>query len=144
MDIFFLIFQQYVLSFYSKNYLQIYFFIFCSILIESIYTVRIGLDVGGTNTDAVVVNCVNNKIIGFCKRPTTQDVITGILHATYASLNLAQKNGFQNLFISGVYIGTTQFVNAIVERKKLTQVFSMTISNALHIFEGKNFFLEFG
>ena len=91
-------------------------------MFEDIHNVRIGLDVGGTNTDAVVLNCQNNEIISFCKTPTTEDVITGILQATLKSLKSAQEQNFKKLFISGIYIGTTQFVNAVVERKNLTKV----------------------
>ena len=39
---------------------------------------RIGIDVGGTNTDSVILD-QNNKVVGFSKVPTTKDVMTGVL-----------------------------------------------------------------
>ncbi len=38
---------------------------------------RIGIDVGGTNTDAVLIE--EGKVVGAVKAPTSQDVTTGIL-----------------------------------------------------------------
>ena len=38
---------------------------------------RIGIDVGGTNTDAVLIE--EGKVSGAVKAPTSQDVTTGIL-----------------------------------------------------------------
>ena len=40
---------------------------------------RIGIDVGGTNTDAVLI--VDEKVVHSVKRPTTADVTSGILDA---------------------------------------------------------------
>lgn len=40
---------------------------------------RIGVDVGGTNTDAAVVR--GDTIEGTCKALTTPDVLTGVEHA---------------------------------------------------------------
>ena len=33
---------------------------------------RVGVDVGGTNTDAVIMN--GTDVLGWCKSPTTPDV----------------------------------------------------------------------
>ena len=38
---------------------------------------RIGIDVGGTNTDAVLIE--DGKVAGAVKAPTSEDVTTGIL-----------------------------------------------------------------
>jgi N-methylhydantoinase A/acetone carboxylase, beta subunit len=38
---------------------------------------RIGIDVGGTNTDAVILD-QNNKIVAKTKTPTSEDIISGI------------------------------------------------------------------
>ena len=43
---------------------------------------RIGIDVGGTNTDAVLLD--GDKVVFAVKRPTTQDVTSGILDALKA------------------------------------------------------------
>lgn len=38
---------------------------------------RLGVDVGGTNTDAVILNDCN-EVVGHAKATTTPDVLTGI------------------------------------------------------------------
>ena len=43
---------------------------------------RIGIDVGGTNTDAVLI--ADEKVVHSVKRPTTEDVTSGILDALKA------------------------------------------------------------
>ena len=68
-----------------------------------------GIDVGGTNTDAVLVR--EGKIIERAKVPTTGDVRDGIL----AALARVRKNHA----IERVHIGTTAFTNALVERRNL-------------------------
>lgn len=40
---------------------------------------RIGIDVGGTNTDAVLMD--DAAVVDWCKHPTTRDVTTGIVSA---------------------------------------------------------------
>ena len=40
---------------------------------------RIGIDVGGTNTDAVLLE--DSTVVGAVKTPTTADVTTGITRA---------------------------------------------------------------
>ena len=40
---------------------------------------RMGVDVGGTNTDAVLMD--GTKVVGWFKTPTTPDVTTGITTA---------------------------------------------------------------
>ena len=49
---------------------------------------RIGIDVGGTNTDAVLLD-QHDRLLAKVKHPTTPDVTTGILSA----LKLALVNG---------------------------------------------------
>ena len=43
---------------------------------------RIGIDVGGTNTDAVLIE--DGKVAGAVKAPTSEDVTTGILDSLKA------------------------------------------------------------
>lgn len=43
---------------------------------------HIGIDVGGTNTDAVFVQ--DNQVLGAVKSPTTSDVTTGVRRALAA------------------------------------------------------------
>ena len=54
--------------------------------------IRVGIDVGGTNTDAVLI--VDEKVVHSVKRPTTSDVTSGILDALKASgLPIVEVNG---------------------------------------------------
>lgn len=75
---------------------------------------RIGIDVGGTNTDAVLMN--GAKVISKIKTPTTADVLSGI---TTALQFLIKTGGVLPEVITGVMIGTTHFTNAVVERRRL-------------------------
>ena len=45
---------------------------------------RIGVDVGGTNTDAVIMQ--GDKILSGIKSPTTEDVMTGVVNAVEGAL----------------------------------------------------------
>src|SRR6266480_2957213 len=73
---------------------------------------RIGIDVGGTNTDAVLLE--DGRVVHAVKTPTTEDVTGGIVAALETLTrhpNVAQGR------IDGVVIGTTHFVNAVVQRR---------------------------
>jgi N-methylhydantoinase A/oxoprolinase/acetone carboxylase beta subunit len=76
---------------------------------------RIGIDVGGTNTDAVLME--GRDVIGWHKTPTTSDVTAGI---TTALQNVLKETDTSVDEIDAVMIGTTHFTNAVVERKRLT------------------------
>ena len=78
---------------------------------------RIGIDVGGTNTDAVIMR--DREVIDWAKKPTTQDVTTGIV--AVLSEVLAQT-GIERGLVDAVMIGTTHFTNAVVQRRELTPV----------------------
>ena len=52
--------------------------------------IRIGVDVGGTNTDAVVMK--GNKFLGGAKSPTTEDILTGVENAIQVGLKLKQRH----------------------------------------------------
>src|SRR5256885_15877889 len=75
---------------------------------------RIGIDVGGTNTDAVLVDGM--EVLASHKTPTTADVGSGIISALE---NIFRKGSSRPDQISAVMIGTTQFIHAVVERKRL-------------------------
>jgi len=75
---------------------------------------RIGIDVGGTNTDAVLME--GTKVVGWVKTPTTPDVTSGIVTALRDLLEQTKANPAT---ITAVMIGTTHFTNAVVERKRL-------------------------
>ncbi len=78
---------------------------------------RIGVDVGGTNTDAVLLD--GDKVLSWCKMPTTPNVGGGITDAISKILADADISADE---IQCVMIGTTHFTNAFVERKKLLPV----------------------
>jgi N-methylhydantoinase A/oxoprolinase/acetone carboxylase beta subunit len=69
----------------------------------------IGVDVGGTNTDAV--RFADGGVAAWTKVPTTADVESGLLAA------LAGVCG--SGAIDRVHVGTTAFTNALVERRRL-------------------------
>ena len=81
---------------------------------------RIGIDVGGTNTDAVLLE--DDRIVHAAKTPTTPDVTTGIVNA----LGLLTTESHA-LAVDAVMIGTTHFTNAVVQRRDLTPVAALRI-----------------
>ncbi len=78
--------------------------------------IRIGIDVGGTNTDAVVLD--GGKVLAGVKSPTTSDVMTGVVNALNAVLS---ESGMAADKIDVVMIGTTHFTNAVVQRRDLAE-----------------------
>jgi N-methylhydantoinase A/oxoprolinase/acetone carboxylase beta subunit len=81
---------------------------------------RIGLDVGGTHTDAVLMD--GSEVIARVKATTTEDVASGIEAALSAVLE-----GHNAKSIDLLTIGTTQFTNAVVERKQLSKVAAVRV-----------------
>ncbi|MEU7856440.1 hydantoinase/oxoprolinase family protein [Nonomuraea sp. NPDC049141] len=78
---------------------------------------RIGIDVGGTNTDAVVLDAAD-RVVAKAKRPTTPDVTAGLRAALDAVL--AEVAAWDR--ITRVMLGTTHATNAILERRNLGRV----------------------
>ena len=83
---------------------------------------RIGVDVGGTNTDAVLVD--TNRVLAAVKRPTSEDVTSGIVSALTALLDELEGEAEQ---LDGVVIGTTHFTNAVVQRRDLEHIGALRI-----------------
>lgn len=79
--------------------------------------VRIGVDVGGTNTDAVLMD--GTCVVASAKQPTTADVKSGIVAAIRKVLDEARLAPAK---VAAVMIGTTQFANALIERSRLDKV----------------------
>ena len=77
---------------------------------------RIGIDVGGTNTDAVIMQ--EGKILTGVKSATTADVMSGVVESLVKAL---ENTGIKKSDVSGVMIGTTHFTNAVVERRHLSR-----------------------
>ena len=82
---------------------------------------RIGIDVGGTHTDAVLLD--GETILASCKELTSADVISGVK----AALSELQRQAGTLQGLETVMIGTTQFTNAVVERRELSQVAAIRI-----------------
>ncbi|MGH6632608.1 MAG: hydantoinase/oxoprolinase N-terminal domain-containing protein, partial [Sphingopyxis sp.] len=78
---------------------------------------RIGVDVGGTNTDAVLI--AGGRVVASTKQPTSVDVSSGVTAAIGAILADA---GVLAGNVGAVMIGTTHFTNALVERDRLDRV----------------------
>ncbi|KID98192.1 hydantoinase, partial [Metarhizium majus ARSEF 297] len=87
---------------------------------------RIGVDVGGTNTDGVILDpsalaSPEKGILAWHKTPTTTNPSRGIIKVINTMLNVAVIRPED---ITSVTIGTTHFVNAVIERdaSRLTRV----------------------
>ena len=84
---------------------------------------KIGVDVGGTNTDAVLVS-QDNHILAKTKQTTTLDVSSGIAHAiekVIVDANVPKKG------IKYIMLGTTHCTNALVQRKELNKIGAIRI-----------------
>ena len=80
----------------------------------------IGIDVGGTNTDAVFLRPGEDGIavLAKVKTATTQDVVSGIREA----LGQLLARGLPKERVRHVFLGTTKFLNALLERQDLLKV----------------------
>jgi N-methylhydantoinase A/oxoprolinase/acetone carboxylase beta subunit len=87
-------------------------------------TYRLGIDVGGTNTDAIIVD-ENNTIIAEYKTATTPDVSLGVEDVVKKILEHSKINPQD---IKHVMLGTTHATNAIIEQKNLSRVGVIRIS----------------
>ncbi len=79
---------------------------------------KLGIDVGGTNTDAVLID-ENLNVLADIKCPTSGDIYDGILAALRTVLAVS---GVDKSQIRQAMLGTTQCTNAIVERKNLAPI----------------------
>lgn len=82
---------------------------------------RVGIDVGGTNTDAVLVD--GQEVVGKIKTATTADVTSGVVEALREL-----TAGDRPPPIDAVMIGTTHFTNAVVERRGLEPVAALRLA----------------
>ncbi len=84
--------------------------------------IRIGVDVGGTNTDAVLLR--GREVVAATKQPTTAAVGDGVVAALRAVLAVS---GVAPGAVQAVMIGTTHFVNAVVQRRNLSPVAALRV-----------------
>ncbi|TPX12977.1 uncharacterized protein E0L32_006622 [Thyridium curvatum] len=99
-------------------------------------TVRIGVDVGGTNTDAVAIDLALQRdkdrgVVAHCKTPTTPDATSGIESAVRSVLEASGLIKTPER-IASVTIGTTHFINAVIERdaRRLRRVAVVRLSKS--------------
>ncbi len=83
---------------------------------------RIGIDVGGTHTDAVLLD--GDAVVASTKALTSADVLSGILEALETILSEVPG---QEASVEAVMLGTTQFTNAVIERRELSEVAAIRI-----------------
>lgn len=84
-------------------------------------TLRIGIDVGGTNTDGVAI--AGTEVVASGKFPTTPDVLGGVAQALG---HIASQ--VDTARVHSVVIGTTQFVNAVTEGRRLSPVVAIRLA----------------
>jgi N-methylhydantoinase A/oxoprolinase/acetone carboxylase beta subunit len=84
---------------------------------------RLGIDVGGTNTDAVILDD-ENRPVAKAKTPTTSDITKGIVGVLSKVLD---ESRVDSSLVHYAMLGTTHCTNAIVERKRLSKVAVMRI-----------------
>lgn len=87
---------------------------------------RIGVDVGGTNTDSAILdvtalNSPSRGVLASSKSPTTADITSGIYNVIE---DVLAKSNIRRSDVLSVTIGTTHFVNAVVEadERRLSKV----------------------
>jgi len=84
---------------------------------DTMRDMRIGIDVGGTNTDAVLIDSGGaDRVLAAVKAATTDDVTSGIVAALDG---LQAQHAFDPAGVRAVMIGTTHFINALVEADRL-------------------------
>ncbi|MCC7276626.1 MAG: hydantoinase/oxoprolinase family protein [Alphaproteobacteria bacterium] len=83
---------------------------------------RIGIDVGGTNTDAVLID--GARVVRAVKTATTADVTGGILDSLAL---LSRHPEVRERPIDAVMIGTTHFINAVIQGRSLNPVGALRI-----------------
>ncbi|KEF52543.1 uncharacterized protein A1O9_11385 [Exophiala aquamarina CBS 119918] len=87
---------------------------------------RIGVDVGGTNTDSAILDVTaldspTRGVLASSKSPTTSDITSGIYNVIK---DVLAKSNTRRPEVLSVTIGTTHFVNAVVEadERRLSKV----------------------
>lgn len=88
---------------------------------------RLGVDVGGTHTDAVVLG-EGDALVAKAKVPTTPDVRDGIAAAIG---RVIESSGTEPGAIARAMLGTTQVTNAVLERRNLLRVGVIRIGSPL-------------
>lgn len=83
---------------------------------------RIGVDVGGTNTDAVLMQ--GRTVVASNKAATSSDIAGGVIRSVS---KLLERAAVEPSDVGAVMIGTTQFTNALIQRRGLTPVAAVRV-----------------
>lgn len=81
-------------------------------------TYKIGIDIGGTNTDIVLIDAAG-AIVSHAKTATTPDINQGIKNAL---THVLKESSIRTDEIGGIFFGTTQIANAIHQQHNLYKV----------------------
>ena len=80
------------------------------------HRIRVGIDVGGTFTDAVAVDATTLELLGQVKVPTSHHHEDGVAHGIVEALNrLLEQTGNAPEDVAFLAHGTTQATNALLE-----------------------------
>lgn len=80
------------------------------------HRIRVGIDVGGTFTDAVAVDATTLELLGQVKVPTSHHHEDGVAHGIVQALNrLLEQTGNAPEDVAFLAHGTTQATNALLE-----------------------------
>jgi len=84
---------------------------------------RLGIDVGGTNTDAVVIDGAD-RLLAKAKVVTSADVMSGVSAAIGA---VVAQLGDRRARITHLMLGTTHVTNAVLEQRGLRRVAALRV-----------------
>lgn len=84
---------------------------------------RIGIDVGGTHTDAVLLS--GDDVLATCKVLTSANVMSGVIEV----LSRLQEQHAIASSAEAIMVGTTQFTNAVIERRSLRPVAAIRLGS---------------
>lgn len=99
--------------------------------------VRIGIDVGGTFTDAAVIDNQTYQLIGTVKRPTTHNAAQGVAQGIIDVLGEAMRRfGIRPEDVVFIAHGTTQATNALLEGD-VAKVGVLTVGSGLEGMKAK-------
>ncbi|MDR2759513.1 MAG: hydantoinase/oxoprolinase family protein, partial [Spirochaetaceae bacterium] len=100
--------------------------------------VRIGIDVGGTFTDAAAIDNDTYELIGSCKVPTTHFAPEGVAAGIVQALRqVMEQYGIMSEDVSFIAHGTTQATNALLEGD-VALVGIITVGRGLEGFKSKS------
>ncbi|MCW2523804.1 MAG: hydantoinase [Frankiales bacterium] len=78
--------------------------------------IRVGIDVGGTFTDAVAIDAATMQLVGQAKVPTSHQHVDGVAHGIVEALEqLLDRVGARPEDVAFLAHGTTQATNALLE-----------------------------